>query len=638
LKELRRQGHSMRGLLLFILMVFRFILPAQAAPIDLRRVSANLTNPVLVTHAGDARLFIVQQPGIITVFRPGTIAPTTFLDIRSRISAGGERGLLGLAFHPEYRANGRFFVFYTRSGDGALAIAEYRVSSDPNIAETIERMILTIPHPTFANHNGGMIAFGPDGYLYIGTGDGGSGNDPSNNAQNLESLLGKILRINVNTALTVPYVSPSTNPFVGRPGRDEIWIYGLRNPWRFSFDRLSGNLVIGDVGQNAWEEIDVVTAAEIGGNLGWRVYEGSHCTSIDPQRCTGGGYVFPIMEYDHSGGRCSVTGGYHYRGLRRATSAGEFLFADYCSGTIYRSAASMTGNFVAGLDTALVISSFGEDAAGELHVCDHGGSVYRIVNGARGDFGGDAGPLSSRSDLVWRHSRSGRNAIWQVGENLQRMATIDVEAVPDPDWEIRGSADFDGDGHVDLLWRNRRTGNNAVWFMDGPRLRASQTIQGVVDADWQLVGANDFNGDGWPDLVWRNLGNGHNAIWLMYGTSFVDSRPLPDSPDLGWQIGGLDDMNDDGWNDIVWTHGTGGNAVWLMNGTTFSSSVRLPAAAGPWDLSAVADMSGDNKPDLIWRNRVSGENAVWLMNDLAFGGVAYLQPERDPDFRIVAPR
>ena len=216
-----------------------------------------LSGPVFVGNAGDGtnRLFILEQGGAIRVLQLGSSTPTAFLDIHTKVIAGGEQGLLGLAFHPQYASNGRFFVYYTRAGDGTIVIAEYKVSANPNVADPAETVLLTIPHPTNTNHNGGMLAFGPDGYLYIGVGDGGGANDVPNNAQNINLLLGKILRIDVSVPLT--YSSPPTNPFYGAtPGRDEIFAYGMRNPWRFSFDRVTGAQWVADVGQGAREEVD----------------------------------------------------------------------------------------------------------------------------------------------------------------------------------------------------------------------------------------------------------------------------------------------------------------------------------------------------------------------------------------------
>ncbi len=339
---------------------------------------SGLSSPLFVSHAHDGsnRLFIVEQGGLIKVLRPGSPTPTVFLDIRTRILSGGERGLLGLAFHPQYASNGRFFVYYTRAGDGGLVIAEYHVSANPDVASSTETTLLTIPHPTNSNHNGGMLAFGPDNYLYIGVGDGGAAYDPPNNAQNTGVLLGKILRINVNQADPVagtPYSAPPDNPFVNRAGRDEIFAFGMRNPWRFSFDRLTGQPWVGDVGQGAREEVD--TPIVNGGNYGWRVYEGSLCTNQDPTLCTPSNYIFPLFDYSHVNGRCSLTGGYVYRGSLGALSSGTYVYGDYCSGEIFM----WNGAQTLLLDTAMSISSFGEDEQGELYVVDLNGSISRIA-------------------------------------------------------------------------------------------------------------------------------------------------------------------------------------------------------------------------------------------------------------------
>jgi uncharacterized protein (TIGR03437 family) len=343
---------------------------------QLIQIASGLSSPLYLTHArdGSGRLFIVEQPGRILALPAGATAPlaTPFLDISGKLVSGGERGLLGLAFHPQFAANRRFFVNYTRAGDGATVVSEFKASaSDPNVAETAERIIITIGQP-FANHNGGMIEFGPDGFLYIGMGDGGSGNDPGNRAQNIEDLLGKMLRIDVNTT-TAPYTSPSTNPFFGKAGRDEIFATGLRNPFRWSFDRGTGQLYAGDVGQGLIEEVDIVT---LGGNYGWRVFEGARCTNNDPTLCAGSNYILPITQYDHSGGRCSVTGGYVYRGTRSTLPVGAYVFGDFCSGEIFIFNNNTTSPPI---DTDFLLASFGEDEAGELYVVDLGGRVFRIA-------------------------------------------------------------------------------------------------------------------------------------------------------------------------------------------------------------------------------------------------------------------
>lgn len=371
-----RTLHLLRGIVAAAVLSVPTSLLAQQ--IQLSQVAGGLSSPLFVTHAGDGsnRLFIVERGGIIRVLQPGASVTGVFLDLGTKVLAGGERGLLGLAFHPQYTGNGRFFVYYTRTGDGTIVISEYKVSSNPNVASPAEKTLLTIPHPTFANHNGGMIAFGPDGYLYAGVGDGGSGNDPSNNAQNLNTLLGKILRINVNppSGSTAPYVSPSDNPFFGAiAGRDEIFAYGMRNPWRFSFDRITGQLWVGDVGQGAREEVD--TPIVKGGNYGWRVYEGFLCTGTDPSLCNPGAYEFPAFDYSHVNGRCSITAGYVYRGSQGALPDGTYVYGDFCTGEIFAWNGSAQKVL---LDTALNISSFGEDELGELYVVHLGGTVSRI--------------------------------------------------------------------------------------------------------------------------------------------------------------------------------------------------------------------------------------------------------------------
>ena len=354
-----------------------------AAAIPLVPVLSGLSNPVYVTnaHDGSNRLFVVEQPGRIKVLQPNASAPTVFLDITAKVMSGGEQGLLGLAFHPQFSTNGRFFVDYTRRPDGATVIAEYQAPAGTDVALTAEKTLLVIPQP-FANHNGGMVEFGPDGYLYIGMGDGGSANDPGNRAQNLNELLGKILRIDVDHANgSQGYSSPPDNPFFGSAtGRDEIYAYGLRNPWRFSFDRSTGELYVGDVGQGAREEVDIV---QRGRNYGWRITEGTICTNLDQSLCSVVQVAAPIAEYSHTGGRCSITGGYVYRGTRGSLPAGAYVYADYCTGEIFQ---LKDGASTLLLDTSLTVTSFGEDEAGEIYVVGQGGTVDRLGIAAAPSF------------------------------------------------------------------------------------------------------------------------------------------------------------------------------------------------------------------------------------------------------------
>lgn len=341
-------------------------------------VAGGLERPVFVTHAGDGtgRLFIIEQPGRIRVVRDGRLIEMPFLDITERVRHAGEQGLLGLAFHPAFEQNGRFFVNYVRASDRSTVIAEFRVSAQPDRAAPAEKVLLTVAQP-YPNHKGGMLEFGQDGLLYIGLGDGGSAGDPENRSQNPDELLGKILRVDVDHG--DPYAIPADNPFKGGKGRPEIFATGLRNPWRFSFDPASGELWVGDVGQNEWEEIDVVHR---GDNLGWRVMEGDHC--YRPRfLCSKDGFVAPVFEYAHEHRRCSITGGYVYRGSRIPDLHGAYIYGDFCSGEIFvfrRDRDAPDGPPVVILRTGKAISSFGRDQAGELYVMDHaGGAVFRMV-------------------------------------------------------------------------------------------------------------------------------------------------------------------------------------------------------------------------------------------------------------------
>ena len=341
--------------------------PLALAPV----LTQGLIQPVFIGHAGDRsrRLFIVEQPGRIRILRNGALQASAFLDIADRVDFGGEMGLLGLAFHPRFAENGRFFVNYTRNPDGATVVAEFHVSQDPDRALHDEKILMVIPQP-FSNHNGGMVAFGPDGHLYIATGDGGAGGDPGNRGQDPNTLLGKMLRIDVDRG--DPYGIPPGNPFAGQGSGREIFALGFRNPWRFSFDRETGRLWAADVGQNRWEEIDVV---EAGNNYGWRVMEGAHCFQPS-QGCVTTGLTPPVAEYRNQSPHCAVTGGYVYRGKRVDFLRGTYVFGDYCSGRIMGLIDGQPHDLLA---SGFRISSFGEDEEGELYVVDHGGGIYKIT-------------------------------------------------------------------------------------------------------------------------------------------------------------------------------------------------------------------------------------------------------------------
>lgn len=353
-----------------------------AQSIGLTTFATGFSAPVDMAHPpGDERMFVVQQSGAIRILNPnGTINATNFLTLTSAtISSGGERGLLGLAFHPNYANNGYFYVNYTNTS-GNTVIARYSVSADPNVADASSgTQILTVAQP-FSNHNGGSLKFGTDGYLYIGMGDGGSAGDPGNRAQNINENLGKMLRIDVDSAF--PYGIPVDNPYAGAlVGNDEIWAVGLRNPWKFSFDMANGDLWIADVGQNQYEEINYVASpTPTGLNFGWKCYEGTHVYSS----CSGTtSFTAPLTEYAHGASNCSITGGYVYRGTQYPALIGKYIFADYCANKIgYVSAGSSTITWTGALSTS-AITTFGQDLNGNVYVGSSGsGTIFKIIDTA----------------------------------------------------------------------------------------------------------------------------------------------------------------------------------------------------------------------------------------------------------------
>jgi len=603
--------------------------PAPYTPRLQPRVTG-LSRPILVRHAGDGskRLFIVQQTGLIKVLQPGASNATDFIDLSSRIfvptSGGDERGLLGMTFHPQFATNGRFYTNYTRAGDFATVIAEYRTNpNNPNQGDIAsERIILTVPQP-FSNHNGGMIEFGPDGYLYIGMGDGGSANDPGNRAQNRSLLLGKMLRIDVNVpqGSQFSYAIPPTNPFTGAgtsrcdggsatPGItcQEIWMIGLRNPWRWSFDRGDGSLWVADVGQSgttAREEVNRVTTG--GGNYGWRVYEGTRCSGNDPGLCDPANYIMPLFEYTHVNGRCSVTGGYVYRGTQGSLPLGVYTYGDYCSGEVWM---WQNNQQVLLVDTPRLLPSFGQDEDGEIYVAYTNGQIDKIYRArASSDLDGDL-----RSDIaVYRPS----NGVWYVLNSSNGSVRIQPFGTSE---DIAAPEDYDGDNITDLgVFRP----SNGTWYF----LRSSDSTVGGVSfgSAGDIPVAGDYDGDARADFT---LFRPSTGVWYTLrtmdgGFSAVQFGLNGDVPTPG-------DYDSDGKHDIaLWRPSDG---VWYrLNSTNRAFSAIQFGLNG--DVPAAGDFDGDGRSDqTVFRP----SNGVWYTLQSLTGSFIARQWGVNGDIPVVA--
>ena len=657
---------------LLLLSIFFGILGVAAQPQPapytprLQTFTTSTSAPVLLrsAHDGSGRIFVVQQGGQIRVFLPGSRDSLQFIDLSSKISAGGERGLLGLTFHPDFATNGKFYVNYTATGSGTTVVAEYKTmtgngnsnTGDPNS----ERILFQVPQP-FSNHNGGMVEFGPDGYLYIGMGDGGSGNDPGNRAQNRSLLLGKMLRIDPNS-VSPAYAIPPTNPFTGAgtarcdngsttPGTtcQEIWTIGMRNPWRWSFDRSNGSHWVADVGQGALEELDIVTG---GGNYGWRVYEGNQCTNLDPSLCIPGNYQMPFYQYSHSSGRCSVTGGYVYRGTQGSLPDGAYVFGDYCSGEIwywYNDQAVLIEN------TPRNVYAFGEDELGEIYVCYGNGQIDKIVRAkASSDFDGDL-----KTDLAvyrpgetnWyiRNSSNGSVTVRQFGLAADvptpddfdgdNISDIAVFRPSDGNWyylesgtgsfkalhfgatgDIPAAGDFDGDRKSDPTVFRPATG---VWY-------TLRTTDGGFSAtafglDGDIPQAADFDGDGRTDIAVFRPATG---VWYSLNSLNGGFNATPFG--LNGDIPVAGDRDGDGKADIsVFRPSTG---VWYAL-QSFNGSLRIEGWGLDGDVPVLADYDGDGKDDIAVFRPSTG---VWYVRRSSDSGTQILQFGSNGD--LPAPR
>jgi glucose/arabinose dehydrogenase len=632
--------------------------------------------------------YVVEQVGRIRTIVNGTLLTTPFLDVSSLISCCSEQGLLGLAFPPDYATSRRFYINYTNAAGNTVVARYLRSTSNPLVADASSGFPLRwggtsteIAQP-FANHNGGHIAFGPDGYLYIGMGDGGSANDPGNNAQNRASLLGKMLRIDVSVSSTNGYVVPPSNPWAGNTigVRPEIWAGGLRNPWKFSFDPPPlggvGALIIGDVGQNNWEEIDYEGPGCPGRNYGWRDFEGNHVNpnplNPAPVQVLPGAVFGPMVEYPHPTG-FSVIGGVVYRGAAlRPSYWGRYFYGDL-NGRVWSvmpvpsgCGSSTDGPSIEHTNQGAPLTGgnltvIGTDAAGEMYFVNYSaGTVLKMIDPIAARIRPPAtdfyGLHDRRSNLVWFNESTRHLAAWHMGGALGNQAVMGGELLSTPalpaGWHVVGSFS-ERLGETELFLQSD-TGQLGMWIFNGRTFRNGINLNpGMVsDTNWKVRAVGDFNHDGHGDLLWQYAPTGLIAIWFMNGSNLIRTHTLdyllPTGSD--WEIFGTGDSDLDGELDLYWQHRpTGALAVWRLAYVENSFNLvfllsGLPLSASPtdpgWHAVGVCDLDLDGLPDIIFQHAISGSVAAWYLNGATVRGGINLSPSNvgDANWKLVGPR
>jgi glucose/arabinose dehydrogenase len=670
---------------------------AQLPPLHATLVASGLNAPVgLVQDPSDPTVqMVIEQGGHVRVLKNGVVQAADFLDVSGSLPTGSlvERGLLGLAFAPDYATSGRVFVSFTNAAGHSVIARFLRSSGNPLQVDALSRADLVWPggnayiEQPFANHNGGNIAFGPDGYLYIGLGDGGSGDDPNHNAQNPMSLLGKMLRIDVSGADGHTYAIPPTNPYAGRADvRPEIWAFGLRNPWRWSFDARragsTGALVIGDVGQGAWEEIDYEPMGAGGRNYGWGNREGAHTngnyTGGAPPAVAPTPLRDPLFEYSHSTGH-AITGGYVYRGrLLPATYRGRYFFADYSNSRVWSLGLTInpsTGEATAGSlvehtadlgGAATTVSSFGVDAAGEIYTVSHtGGAIYRldVTSGSPSDGCSANDPyLASGGGLcaggVWRartagsdFSGDGRADViytsttqdvytWFLDRHMFTGGSWLTPSQLAAGWRVAATGDLTGDNRPDVILQHQPSGAFTIWAMNGTTKTAEQTMAIAANSPWRIMATADVNADGAADIVWQNVTSGEVFFWFMSASGGAASpiafgyaenaSHVTQTVGGTWKIAGAGDIDGDGCADLIWEDASGHLMIWYMRSATVSaqSTFSSPSVSPAWQIRAVADLNGDQHPDLIWEHTATNDLYVWYLVGPRMARGDYFNPSR----------